>query len=242
MVTVVFGNSDFATAKGLWQWDYGQKLCIQGLRLPKAVELHFSLQETGGDAVTRIGVTRDQVTEATIPDSLLENNGTGKDYSIFVFIYLSDAERGETVKKIKLYVKARPRPEEMSGSGEEGLFREVIEEVNTAADRAQEAEHAAQGWARGAEDLPEREKDNARYYAERARDAAAGVPGQVEEGKRELERYVAEQEENLRGETGNVYFAAFKVEAGRLKMYSDPEIDRVRFVRVKSRLLYRLNF
>ena len=51
-----------------------------------------------------------------------------------------------------------------------------------------------------------------------------------------------EKESQLKGETGNVYFAAFKVVNGRLIMYSDPEIDKVRFVRIGSRLMYRMNF
>ena len=33
---------------GLDQYDYGQVLRIQGLKLPTAVEIHFGLEETGG--------------------------------------------------------------------------------------------------------------------------------------------------------------------------------------------------
>ena len=36
-----------AEVKGIWQWDYGQILRIQGLNLPAAVEIHFSLDEHG---------------------------------------------------------------------------------------------------------------------------------------------------------------------------------------------------
>ena len=50
------------------------------------------------------------------------------------------------------------------------------------------------------------------------------------------------KEAELKGDTGDVYFAAFKVVNGRLMMYSDPEIDKVRFVRIGSRLFYRLAF
>ena len=63
-----------------------------------------------------------------------------------------------------------------------------------------------------------------------------------EDAKKSIDKYVTEKEAELKGETGNVYFAAFKVVNGRLMMYSDPEIDKVRFMRVGSRLLYRLNF
>lgn len=62
-----------------------------------------------------------------------------------------------------------------------------------------------------------------------------------EQGKPEwIDNYVHQKEVELRGETGNVHFAAFRVVAGRLKMYSDPTVDKVCFRRVGSRLKYRL--
>lgn len=72
------------------------------------------------------------------------------------------------------------------------------------------------------------------------KDEAEKVPGKVMEGKREIERYIEEKKSDLKGETGDVNFAAFKVINGRLKMYSDPNVDKVRFVRAGSRLKYRL--
>ena len=114
--------------------------------------------------------------------------------------------------------------------------------MNNAADRAETAEKQAEGWAHGREDMPDREEDNAKYYSEQAEKVAMEIPGQVEDAKAEIDEYVQGKEEELKGETGDVYFAAFKVVDGRLVMYSDPEIDKVRFVRVGSRLYYRLNF
>lgn len=55
-----------------------------------------------------------------------------------------------------------------------------------------------------------------------------------------IDAYVQAKEAELKGDTGNVYFAAFRVVNGRLMMYSDPSVDKVRFVRVGSRLKYRL--
>lgn len=71
---------------GVWQYSYGQVLRIQDLTLPPAVEVHFSLQNTGGETTTRIGVTKDGVTDVVIPDSFLENGDTTQDYEIYVFI------------------------------------------------------------------------------------------------------------------------------------------------------------
>ena len=43
-----FSEANTATVKGIWQYDFGQILRIEGLGLPDAVEVHFSLQKTGG--------------------------------------------------------------------------------------------------------------------------------------------------------------------------------------------------
>ena len=45
ITTAVFEpGSTTANVYGLWQYDYGQVLRIQGLHLPSMVEIHFSLQ------------------------------------------------------------------------------------------------------------------------------------------------------------------------------------------------------
>lgn len=90
----------YTTVAGLWQYDYGQILRLQGIKLPTAVEIHFSLQEKGGESVTRIGTTKDGVTDVAIPDSMLENDATTMDYKIYAFVYLADSESGQTEYKI----------------------------------------------------------------------------------------------------------------------------------------------
>lgn len=132
MIIAKFCNSNYVIARGLWQWDYGQKLQIQGLDLPKAIEVHFSLQETGGEALTRIGVTREDKTEVAIPGMLLENSEETQDYDIFAFIYISDNESGETVHKITMPVKARPRPKPFDINQDTDILRDAIEAVNAA--------------------------------------------------------------------------------------------------------------
>ena len=144
MITAVFqNNDDYAHAYGLWQWDYGQQLRIEGLHLPTAVEIHFALQETGGEAITRVGTTKDGVTTVTIPDSVLEGNRAtwtaDKAYNIYAWVYLSDKLSGETIKRITMQVKSRPKPEAFEAPGDGEIFREAIEAVNDAAKRAEEA-------------------------------------------------------------------------------------------------------
>ncbi|MBT9939063.1 hypothetical protein [Anaerostipes hadrus] len=129
----------YTTASGLWQYDYGQILRIQNLKLPHAVEIHFSLQEKGGESVTRVGTTRDNVTDVVIPDSMLENGDTTADYKIYAFIYLTDSESGQAEYKISMSVKARPKPEQFEKPEDEKLFRQAIAAVNESATSAQES-------------------------------------------------------------------------------------------------------
>ena len=100
----------YVNAERTWQYDYGQILRLQGKNLPKAVEVHFSLNETGGDAITKVGVTTDGVAEVQVPDELLENGGTTFNYNVYAFVYVEDGTSGNTEYRIKIPVQARPKP------------------------------------------------------------------------------------------------------------------------------------
>ena len=121
----------YARVSGLWQYDYGQVLRIQGLSLPQAIEIHFSLQETGGEAITRIGVTKDGVTNVVIPDSILDGAGAIDDYFAYAFIYPSDDNSGQTEPRIEIGVKSRPKPEGYKGSGDDtmGAVMKAVNEI-----------------------------------------------------------------------------------------------------------------
>lgn len=188
MIIANFGKNETYKEKhgGLWQWDYGQVLRIQGLDLPTATEIHFSLRDKGGEAVTRVGTTKDGVTDVVIPDAMLENNGSAVDYFIYAFVYITDETSGQTEYKISMKVKSRPKPEAYDSPEDAELFREAIATVNDAADRAETAEREAEGWAHGREDMPEKAEDNAKYYAgEAAKDAE-----QTSADRKEVERLV----------------------------------------------------
>ena len=132
-------------------------------------------------------------------------------------------------------------------SDENNSYNKIKEEITDAQKKAEEIQknidentQTAESWAHGHEGYPDREKDNAKYYAEKAEKEIMSIPGRVKQGKEDIDRYVRQKESELRGDTGNVFFAAFKVVNGRLKMYSDPTVDKVCFRRVGSRLKYRL--
>lgn len=147
MVVVNFENNSYKRVTGLWQWDYGQVLRIQGLNLPKAVEIHFSLQESGGEAKKRVGFTKDGVTDVVIPESMLENEESLGNYDIYAFIYLTDDTSGQTEYKICMPVKARPKPEAFDKPEDEEIFQEAITAVRESAERAETAEQKAAEYA-----------------------------------------------------------------------------------------------
>lgn len=171
MITAIIdaGQHYCQAVSDLWQWDYGQTLRIQGVKLPAAVEVQFSTTERIGETVTRIGVTKEGVTEVPIPDTLLDGNGASHDYVIYAFIYVENAASGKTEHKIAMNVRARPKPE-IHGTPEEGeLFRQAIATVSESADRAESARDLAEGSARtaqGSAEAAEQAKNEAVEAAE----------------------------------------------------------------------------
>lgn len=198
MITAVFtDNSDYARATGLWQWDYGQRLRIEGLKLPTAIEIHFALTEQSGDAITRVGTTKDGVTEVVIPDSMLENQAAGATYEIYAWIYLADKTSGETIKRISMQVKRRPKPEGHDTPEDAELFREAIAQVNASADRAEAAREGAEAAQRAAEAAAgkiEGEITGAGQIAEQVRQDADAVA----KDKQAVSQMVTETTQNAR--------------------------------------------
>lgn len=151
MVIVAFkpGEKEISKYEELDQHDYGQILRIQGLNLPPAVEIHFALQKTGGTSKTRIGITKDGVTDVLIPDSMLENGDIKDDYSIYAFVYLTDKISGQTEYRITLRVKARPKPEVPGGGDNPDIFHEAVEAVRKAMEAAAESERLGEKGEKG---------------------------------------------------------------------------------------------
>lgn len=195
IVTATF-QPGYTTAKvlGLWQYDYGQILRIQGLELPDAVEIHFSLQEKGGESERQVGLTRDGVTEVAVPNSYLENAGTSRDYSIYAFLYISDGKSGNTEYKITMHVQSRPKPKDPRPENpKEDPFGKTIEAVNKAMESAQlSAEAAAES---------EKSASKSATQAEKAKEAAelfAEAAAASEEATGISEKNAAESEKKAR--------------------------------------------
>lgn len=179
MVIANFKNDSHPIVYGASQWNYGEVLRIQGLNLPKSVEIHFSLEKTAGQAIPRIGTTKDGVTDVVIPDSLLENEGELQDYFVYVWIYLTDATSGRTEHSLSIKVKARSKPEIPGGDDNADPFREAIEEVNSAAERAESAEKQAGEYAE--QTKADAQKTTAdRQEVEKLVESVSGIGEQVE--------------------------------------------------------------
>lgn len=146
MITAVIdaGQHYCQAVSDLWQWDYGQTLRIQGVKIPAAVEVQFSTTDRIGETVTRIGVTKEGVTEVPIPDTLLDGGGTTQDYTIYAFVYIENGDSGKTEYRVSMKVRARPKPEAHATPEEGELFRQAIVAVAESADRAESARKSAE--------------------------------------------------------------------------------------------------
>lgn len=180
---VCFSSSPTAKVKDVWQWNYGQILRIDGLNLPEAVEVHFSLEETGGEAKRRIGVTKEGVTDVRIPDFIVEAERS-TNYTAYAFIYVADREYGNTVKKIAMEITSRPRPEAFIKPCEKELFDDAIEATRESLAGSREAAELSEAWAHGRGDYPDQAEDNAKYYA----DLAADLRKETADDKTEVEQ------------------------------------------------------
>lgn len=172
IVIAKFENTRSVVTDEIWQWNYGQVLRIQGLRLPRATEVHFSM---GNVSKTRIGTTTDNVTDVVIPDSLIEQSGRLKAY---VYLHVGEDD-GETEYEIMIPIKARAEPEEYDSQEEYTALVQAIELLQddletTAADRT-----AAEAAADAAIDA----KDD----AVAAKNAAEGYKDDAEAAKRDAE-------------------------------------------------------
>ena len=239
MITAVFTeDNDYAQVYGVWQWDYGQELRIQGLHLPAAVEIHFALQETGGEAVTRVGVTQDGITTVPIPDSMLEGAGNSKDYQIYAWVYLADQVSGETIKRIKIQVRARPMPEAFEAPEDGEIFRQAIEAVNEAAKRAEDAGKEAvssAGEAREAAAQAGKHLETVQGLADQAeinadtvaqdKQAVAGMLSQVQQAASEA-ALSAEAAKLSETAAGKAQEGAEAAEDGARQYAADTEADR----------------
>lgn len=143
--------------------------------------MHFSLNEVGGDSITKIGVTTDGITEVQVPDELLENGGARFKYNIYAFVYTEDGASGNTEYRVRIPVQVRPKPSDHVTPDNTDIdpFGDVVKAVNNAAERAEASEQKAKEHAASASEsavTAEKTKDDAlRKVGEKKREAIEAI-------------------------------------------------------------------
>lgn len=172
-------------AQSVYQYDYGKILQVEGLTLPTAVEVHFAASKDG-EAITRVGTTKDGVMTATIPDSVLENEGVALSYTAYAWIFLTDDTSGYTEYEITIPVQTRAKPTAQGSTEDTDLFREAIEAVNEAAENAVAAKNAASTSAAAAAGS-----------ATEAAESAESAKTAAEKAVKEIEDYTSEKKTEI---------------------------------------------
>lgn len=174
IITANFSGGTSATTAPLWQWDYGQVLCVTGIEdLPAAFEVHFSTNRAGGVSTVAVGADG----QVTIPNVLLT---IGKNLN--AWIYLSDSEGvGETEYSITIPIKARPMPETYDAEVS-GEFDDVVRQVSEYAETAQTAADNAGASASAAAASADSAAASA-SAAETAKTAAETAQGKAEDAQ-----------------------------------------------------------
>lgn len=86
------------SAYGLWQYDYGQLLDIQGLDVRDGTAIHFAQNGKTIESTVRSN-------QVEIPDYFLQFDGEIEGY-----VYTEGDGEGQTIAKIKLPIHSRDRP------------------------------------------------------------------------------------------------------------------------------------
>ena len=156
----------------VWQYDFGQTLQISGLSLPPIIEIHYA--NKGRDtAIPQVGVTKDGITTAPIPNEILEEKG-----AFTAYIFVTNEESGETCYTINGYVNKRPPVEGFNTPEDQEILHAAVGAVNAAAERAESAEtKATEAAKQTAEDAKQTAADRAEV--ERLVESVSGIGEQV---------------------------------------------------------------
>lgn len=155
MIEAVFkGNQKETVAYGLWQYDYGQTLRIQGVQLPSTVKVHFALQAIDGEATTEIGTSQNGITEVKIPDALLKQT-TEIDiydrptYTMYAWVYTTDGKFGKTEYRVIMPISKRAKPKDYNPEEETvtKVFDQIVAKMDASATKAENAANQASATA-----------------------------------------------------------------------------------------------
>lgn len=119
--------------KNLCQWDKGQKLQIDGLDVSGNVQVHFSLDDTCGEAPRMPGEVQDGSILVDIPAFILEGDDMcmcENYYSAYAFVYPTEGDVAETIAKVVLRIKTRPKPADYASPTEKDIIQKLQEDID----------------------------------------------------------------------------------------------------------------
>ena len=130
VITAVFDTDRVVRTKPLWQYDYGQKLKLEGVELPDAYEVHFA-NEKHGNGYVEVG----NADGADIPDACLADGRC-----VFAWVFLHEGESdGETEYMVTIPVNRRAKPtEETPTPVQQGLITQALAALNAAVEKTEE--------------------------------------------------------------------------------------------------------
>lgn len=136
IINVAFKDRKVAYVEGLTQWDKGFLLKVTGIEdLDGIVEVHFSLNEAGGEAKRALATVENGTLTVEIANFILQSEDV-IDYNAYAFIYPTEDNKAKTVRKIVFGIKARPKPADWVEPDEPDVIGQLIEQVHKKADKA----------------------------------------------------------------------------------------------------------
>lgn len=134
------GQESIYGITGLKQWDKGQKLEISGLDVDEYVEVHFSLQQYCGTAKRMLGKMVDGILHTDIPAFIMEGPeyicAGARTYSAYAWVYVSNEESAETIRKMEFVIEARAKPEEYVSPEDMGFLEQLEAEMKNKLDKS----------------------------------------------------------------------------------------------------------
>ncbi len=129
-------GKDTAFLCGLFRYDYGQQLIIEGLELPDDFEVHF---QTQGDTAPVIkGCKSGNEYSVSIPDEILQQAVD----ETKAWIYLDNKTSGKTIKTIVMHLNDRDKPSDYPLQEDVATVKGYAEYVKENAERVSQAQVA----------------------------------------------------------------------------------------------------
>ncbi len=214
---------------GLFQWDRGQMLRITCPDLPAAFQVHFAKRKSK----TTIDVQAESagnVATVAIPDVLLQDY-----FDLYAYLYFDEGVIGETVKTIRMPIKARVKPDDYvidlpqeQQTDAEKLIEKMLDEyveaevgaVASASESAAAAEAAKAGAEKAKEAAEESVKTAVRAVEEVTCDVYSSMPFEYNEAATFIGAFMLLQPAPYDGVIRKVRFKQGATTSGKITVFA----------------------